>query len=351
VIFVWFGAEELGLLGSRWFVKHAPEAFPASRMAAMINLDMVGRNPARPCAVYGLGTDEGDMLEELAGRAVRAAGLEARLIQAGGWSGGDSDHIPFREAGVPSIFFFAGPHADWHRPADHAERLDYARMARIGRAALELLLSLADDPRRPKFDPGCGRPPVRDFRLGATPEYMPMEDAEIDALGLGRSEGDLRIESVRPASAAERAGLKPGDVVVAIGGEPLPRTDPEERFTSIVAERAGPFATLELDVRRGSEKKVLKASWGGRLGVRTRVVEPAPDGGALEIEAVEPGGPAEKAGLKPGDVLLSIGGDSLPRRGGPESLSDLLDRRCVRGASLEIEIARRQERLKIAVSW
>jgi len=137
VCFVTFSGEEIGLLGSTAFVEH--QQVPRERMAFMVNLDMVGRNPDRPLQVLGDGFAPG--LREIVTEAAGEAGVE---VEFHGTSMSDnSDHAPFFDARIPLVAFFSGFHRDYHRPGDDADKLDYQRMARVGELAERTLRAVA----------------------------------------------------------------------------------------------------------------------------------------------------------------------------------------------------------------
>ncbi|CAM4451269.1 M28 family metallopeptidase [Deinococcus marmoris] len=95
--FMLFDGEEDGLLGSRAFVKDNPEVVKG--LKAMLNLDMVGVN-VMPLSVSG----EAPLVE-----AARRAGVEASV-----GTPGSSDQVPFRQAGVPTLFFHRGLDSNYH---------------------------------------------------------------------------------------------------------------------------------------------------------------------------------------------------------------------------------------------
>lgn len=140
LLFASFGAEEVGLLGSRHFVGSPP--VPLARVAAMFNLDMVGRL-REELHVHGVGTSPA--WPSLLARA--GGGLKLRTHESG-WA--PSDHAPFHAAGVPVLFFFTGVHADYHRPSDTAGRVDARGIDRIVGLVERLLRDAAgsDEPLR-----------------------------------------------------------------------------------------------------------------------------------------------------------------------------------------------------------
>ncbi|OLV15786.1 M28 family peptidase [Deinococcus marmoris] len=117
--FMLFDGEEDGLLGSRAFVKDNPEV--VTGLKAMLNLDMVGVN-VMPLSVSG----EAPLVE-----AARRAGVEASV-----GTPGSSDQVPFRQAGVPTLFFHRGLDANYHQPGDTL--LDPALVEQTAEAAFKI---------------------------------------------------------------------------------------------------------------------------------------------------------------------------------------------------------------------
>ena len=206
LVFVLFAGEELGLLGSAHHVGQ-PTAVPVERMAAMLNFDMVGRLAGRSLLVGGVDTGAG--FRPLVEAAGRDAGLDLDLRGGGG---GASDHSRFHAAGVPVLFFHSGQHPDYHQPSDTAEKIDAAGMARIADLGARIAARIAEGPR-PVFAQGPASP-----RRSA--RAAPAERGGGAFLGIaadGRSGWDgVRLGSVIPGSAAEKAGLRAGDVLVRL---------------------------------------------------------------------------------------------------------------------------------------
>jgi regulator of sigma E protease len=113
------------------------------------------------------------------------------------------------------------------------------------------------------------------------------------------------IGNVQPASAAEKAGIKAGDQIVSVNGKAV---DTWERLDFQVLPRAGQELTVV--VKRGSQDLPLRVTPDARtkfhvgdLGVMP-VLRP-------QIQSVNPGEPAEKAGLKAGDVVVAVNGEPV----------------------------------------
>jgi peptidase M28-like protein/PDZ domain-containing protein len=207
LVFVLFGAEEVGLVGSGRYVR-AP-AMAIERTVAMLNFDMVGRLGGGPLTVAGVESGRG--LRDVVTDAAR--GLSARLTLRDS-PFGPSDHIRFYDAGTPVLFFHTGSHADYHRPGDTADKLDATGMARVAELGARVAERLAAAAERPTYvtltrPPAAARP--RGEAGAAAPVFF--------GVGAdGRSESDgLRLTHIVPDSAAARAGLHEGDILVRFG--------------------------------------------------------------------------------------------------------------------------------------
>jgi Zn-dependent M28 family amino/carboxypeptidase len=143
-------AEERGLFGSRFYVEHP--LVPLAQTVAVINLDMIARNP--PDTAGFLGKDY-TSLGHVVDRVVREH-PDLGLVPAeheGRFTA--SDHYPFVQQGVPALFFFSGEHTDLHTAADNPERADPDQAARIVRLAFLIGISVADAAERPMWDPAA----------------------------------------------------------------------------------------------------------------------------------------------------------------------------------------------------
>lgn len=143
---VLFAGEELGLLGSREYVKVHAETL--ANVVAMMNLDMVGA----PRGYGATGHDEADTLfARLAAEPVlRDLGLTTDVDHGGGPG---SDHQPFLLAGVPTIYVRSTLPEDaprwYHNAGDTFDKFDLEGVRASGAAAAVALWALADHPGRP----------------------------------------------------------------------------------------------------------------------------------------------------------------------------------------------------------
>lgn len=143
IVFVAFSGEERGLLGSRAFVQNPP--LPLKHCLAMLNLDMIGRNHPDSLLV-GV---RGQWLESVVQAQNRALPRPFLLGREAEEFFGRSDHASFARHGIPVLFLFTGLHEDYHRPSDHAEKLNYDKLSRVALLAARVAWALATMPAVP----------------------------------------------------------------------------------------------------------------------------------------------------------------------------------------------------------
>ena len=207
ILLQFWSGEELGLIGSAAFVKAPP--VPLDEIAAYLNFDMVGRMQDNKLTVQATGTSESwpKVLEQ----ANIAAGFDL-LLQADPYQ--PTDVASFNQAGVPSLAFFTGTHADYHKPSDTADKIDYEDLARVADFAATVARRLDGMEETPAFvkveqqsTAGPGLAGVRVF-TGTIPDYS------TDVKG-------LLLSGVIGGGPAEQAGLRKGDVIVEIAGQTI----------------------------------------------------------------------------------------------------------------------------------
>ncbi len=158
-LFVWHGAEERGLLGSRWFVRRP--TVPRDSIVAVLNGDMLGRNHPDSAALLG-SLPPHRSSGELVAMAERANAQVSRFLLDTTWDAPThpegwyfrSDHLPYACASIPSLFFTTLLHPDYHTPEDESERIDVGKLARMTRWMYATGWSAAQADRRPALEPG-----------------------------------------------------------------------------------------------------------------------------------------------------------------------------------------------------
>ena len=250
ILFLTFAGEELGLLGSSWYVNHP--SLPLGGAVAMINLDMIGR--IREGRVFLSGVRTGTTLDALVTDLKPPSPLV--IDQTGKNSGTNmndaSDHASFNAKGIPTLFFFSGLHADYHKPSDTADKIDAPEAAKLLDYVAELTTRLADDPDRPKYVKAAPeRQPVAGAgaRSGYGPDFGSIPDFDEPPHG-------VRFADVRDGSPAAKAGLKPGDIMIEFDGKDIGNL---YDFTYVLREHNAGDVVLVRVLRMGQtiEAKVL----------------------------------------------------------------------------------------------
>ena len=212
ILFLNFAGEELGLLGSQYYVDHP--LLPLDKAVAMINLDMIGRMRDK---LYiggsGSGTTLRPMLEKMLPH------YDLKVDYSAGSSEGSSDHTSFTSKQVPALFFFSGLHADYHKPSDTADKIDAPAAVRLLALVGDVAQTLRDTSERPVFikvaaPAGHGTSssagPVSGYGpyFGSVPEF-------------GEDTKGVKFADIRENSPAAKGGFKAGDVMVEFDGKPV----------------------------------------------------------------------------------------------------------------------------------
>ncbi|MEM7086637.1 MAG: DUF4910 domain-containing protein [Bacteroidota bacterium] len=194
-LFIAFSGEEMGLLGSSYFVKNA--TIPVESISYMVNLDMVGRlNEEQTVAVHGVGTSP---IFKQTLFANNDQNLTIKEFESGI---GPSDFTSFYVADIPVLSFFTGQHEDYHKPSDDAHKLNYDGMERISNYIVNIITDLDDAGKLPFRKTKNESEDVPSFKvgLGVVPDY------------LFTGEG-MRIDGVSEEKPAQKAGIQKGDIV------------------------------------------------------------------------------------------------------------------------------------------
>jgi Zn-dependent M28 family amino/carboxypeptidase len=192
-----FSGEEMGLLGSNYFVKNA--TIDTKKVNYMINMDMVGRLKNSTLAIYGTGTSP------IWSQTINSLNSDFKLIEKE--SGvGPSDHTSFYLNDIPVLHFFTGQHENYHKPSDDAELLNYDGMYQISEYIYAIISDLNDNDKLTfvKTKNESDNAPRFKVTLGVIPDYL------FDGKG-------MRIDGVTDDRPAHKAGIKKGDIVVKMG--------------------------------------------------------------------------------------------------------------------------------------
>lgn len=198
ILFIAFSGEENGLWGSNYFVKNP--TIDLKTVNYMINMDMVGRlNPEKSLAVHGVGTSPSfpPVLDPINADSLKLVPSESGV--------GPSDHTSFYLQDLPVLHFFTGQHADYHKPSDDADKINYEGLVQVVRYISRLIAGLDAEPKlaftKTKDSSDSPRFTVS---MGVVPDYL------YDGKG-------MRVDGVSEGKPAQAAGLQKGDIVIQLG--------------------------------------------------------------------------------------------------------------------------------------
>jgi aminopeptidase YwaD len=207
-LFIAFGAEEMGLLGSKHYVNN-PE-LPLEEIRVMINLDMVGRLRNQQLQVGGVGTAK--ETEEIVTKFIQHDSLALSTTREGF---GASDHSSFYGKDVPVLFLTTGAHTDYHTPEDDVENINLEGMVSVADYTTlvaqhidQMDASLTYQEAGPKVRPE-GRRGAR-ITLGIMPDFTDNDEKD-----------GMRVDFVTPGKPAYNGGMQKGDYIMAIEGQPV----------------------------------------------------------------------------------------------------------------------------------
>lgn len=162
VLFVWVSGEEKGLLGSKYYVNHP--IWPLANTVVDINVDMVGRvddkHADNPEYIYVIGSDRLSTTLHAINEEMNEVHTKIELDYTYNAESDPnryyyrSDHYNFAERGIPSIFYFNGTHADYHRAGDTVDKINFDKMAKIGHLIFHTGWEIANRDERIKVDVG-----------------------------------------------------------------------------------------------------------------------------------------------------------------------------------------------------
>ena len=230
-LFMAFSGEEMGLLGSNYFVKNP--TINTKKVSYMINMDMVGRmKKDSTLAVYGTGTSP------IFKQVLKSHNDNFKLVQQE--SGvGPSDHTSFYLADIPVLHFFTGQHEDYHKPGDDSEKLNYDGMYLISDYIFNIISDLDDNGKLAfrKTKNESDSTPRFKVGLGVIPDYL------FDGVG-------MRIDGISEDKPAQKAGLQKGDIVIQLGDSTVTNMMSYMRALSVFDKGS----KTKVVVKRGEEK-------------------------------------------------------------------------------------------------
>ncbi len=227
-----FSGEELGLLGSKYWLENPSTTITPNYM---INMDMVGRyDTAHKLTIGGYGTSP-------VWGGIFAGEKNNLLIKFDSTGSGPSDHASFYRKDIPVLFLFTGSHSDYHKATDDWDKINFIGEKDIVNMIYRVV-TVTDNKGKLPFtktnDPQPGGNRAFRVSLGVMPDY-------------GFSGTGMRIDGVSPGKLAEKAGLQTGDILMQLG---------EYTFVDVKSygEVLGKFNKgdkAKLRIKRGKEEK------------------------------------------------------------------------------------------------
>ncbi|MCH2181715.1 MAG: M28 family peptidase [Mariniblastus sp.] len=225
LVFVCFSAEEMGLLGAQHYVKEP--LFPLENTVAMVNFDMIGWLRDDKLTVFNWNSCA--EFDPILTNANQKMNLDL-VKPPSGFAG--SDHLPFFQKQIPVMFMHTGLTSTYHTPEDDFETLDCDGALKVIEFTEGVIDGIAELEAKPQF---VGQQTARRIRLGVS-------------LNSDHEKG-VEITRVSEDSIAAKAGLKEGDVIMAIDGKKT-----EDRRAVNGAVRSNTGKKVKFKILRGTEE-------------------------------------------------------------------------------------------------
>lgn len=246
ILFIAFGGEEAGLLGSAYFTKS--NLFEKLNIAAMLNMDMIGRLADNKLIIYGTGTSSiwNNTLDSLNN------GYNFNITKTPDGFG-PSDHSSFYAKNIPVLHFFSGTHTDYHSPTDDYDKINSEGEVMIANLVYDVAMDLDRMNTKPDFikvvsnnNENMSMGSVKVY-VGTIPDYS----ATVEG---------MKLAGVKEGSPAEKGGLKAEDIIIKFGSK-----DVKNIYDYMYAMgEFKPGEEAEIIVLRGTEKVALKITLGSR---------------------------------------------------------------------------------------
>jgi len=231
-LFICFSGEELGLFGSKYFTENP--TIPLQTVDYMINCDMIGRlnDSTHTITVGGYGTSPewSKILPQ------KTQALNVRFDSSGI---GPSDHTSFYLKNIPVLFFFTGTNADYHKPTDDADKINFVGELRVIQY-IENILKETNKNEKLAFSK-TREPQMQTANFTVTLGFMP----DYTYSGTG-----VRADGIIDGKIAQKIGMKPGDVIMKLGDFTV--TDINNYMTALSKFKKGD--STKLTVMRGKDQ-------------------------------------------------------------------------------------------------
>lgn len=231
-LFIAFSGEELGLLGSNFFVNNS--TIDLSNIDYMLNYDMVGRldKQSKLLTINGVGTSpQFSVLKNIFVDSLKIQTTESGV--------GPSDHTSFYNKDIPVLHFFTGIHADYHKPSDDIDKINFEGLKSIFHYSLALIDSLDSFDSlifsKTKDNSANSKTSFK-VTLGIMPSYA------FEGKG-------LKIDGVSEGKSASMAGILKGDIIIKMGKKTI--NDMQDYMNALSAYKKG--NKTKVTILRGNE--------------------------------------------------------------------------------------------------
>jgi hypothetical protein len=240
-LFICFSAEELGLLGSKYYSNNP--TIDLSKVNLMLNFDMIGRfDAAKAITVGGWGTSPtwGQVVPPVMER-------EKMLFKIDSAGAGASDHTSFYVKKIPVLFFFTGVHGDYHKPSDDTQLINFEGEAKILNAVTGIINDVDKLPNRLEYRE-TAMPMARNMSFKVTMGLL--LDYSFNGPG-------IKVDGVSKNRPGETAGIKGGDLILRL----------DKYNLNTIYDYMGALGkfekgqTVEAEVQRGNEKLKLPVTF------------------------------------------------------------------------------------------
>lgn len=232
-LFICFSGEELGLYGSKYFTENP--TIPLNTVDYMINCDMVGRLNENTHEVtiggYGTSPEWGKILPE------KTKSLNVKFDSSGI---GPSDHTSFYLKDIPVLFFFTGIHADYHKPTDDVDKINFEGEFRVIQY-IENVLKETNNTNKLAFSK-TKEPQIETANFAVSLGFMP--DYTFSGTG-------VKVDGIIDGKIAQKIGMQAGDLIIQLGDFAI--TDIYNYMAALSKFKKGD--ATQLIVMRGKEEK------------------------------------------------------------------------------------------------
>lgn len=237
-LFICFSGEELGLMGSKRFTENP--TIDLTKVNYMINMDMIGRlNDSMKLVIYGVGTAP-DWVPMISSMRTE---FQIKQDSAGI---GPSDQTSFYLKNIPVLHFFTGQHADYHKPTDDANLVNYEGEKKV-LSYITLIIEKTEKLPKLQFlqtkNPDMGRAKNK-VSMGVMPDYT------FEGPG-------LKVDGVTEGKPAAAAGVKTGDIILELGGVKI--NNMGDYMKQLATFNKGDKTTVK--VKRGTEEITLDVTF------------------------------------------------------------------------------------------